>query len=683
MSFSIMFKSFLLLTLLFLLTNLEAYSQEEIRNDSILETVTVTGFDRGEQINRQSAPIAHLSPKEMENFSPINPVMAWNSLPGVNLEQRAVASYRVSIRGSSIRSPFGVRDVKVYWNGIPFTEANGSTALNLLSNTQMREVEIIKGPAGSLFGAGLGGVIQLRNFPLDANNKLNIGVGAGSFGQFHAKVNGQLKKDKWTGFYAFDHQESEGYRDHNALNRQVYQLSGRYQINDNNQLDLHLLFSDLYYEIPGGLTLEQFQENPVQARPGSAAQNASIDQKTLLAGAGYTTFFSSQLSQTTNIGVTYTDFQNPFILDYKEDINKEISIRNQWTYEFDFETIGVQLDAGFEWQYADNLAENFGNVDGEKDTIRFSDNLKIDRKFFFLQSQLSIEQWKFTLGLSSNLLTYNVDRTVSALVAPFQFERQFDNEIIPRLAVQYQWNLQNMTFASISEGFSSPTLDEIRTNEGSINRNLQAERGRTVELGHKLYSQQVQVDATVFYSALQETITTRTDPNGVVLFQNAGETAQLGMEWGVNVVWLQNGNFLNKVSTRSSYNFYEFTFEDYQKEEEDFSGNFLTGVPQHIFNQILTVDLLQHLSANFHYRFVSEVPLTDDNTVKADSYHLLNLKLNYEIEAGNSAFDIYLGVENVADTKYSLGNDLNAFGSRYYQPAPGRNIFAGINWSLK
>ena len=119
---------------------MSAVRAQEIKNDSILKVVTVTGFSQGEQINKQSAPIAYLSPKELNKFSPNDPVMAWNTFPGVNLEQRALSSYRVSIRGSSIRSPFGVRDVKVYWNGLPFTEANGSTALNLLSNTQMQEL---------------------------------------------------------------------------------------------------------------------------------------------------------------------------------------------------------------------------------------------------------------------------------------------------------------------------------------------------------------------------------------------------------------------------------------------------------------------------------------------------------------------------------------------------------------
>ncbi|MBK6265717.1 TonB-dependent receptor [Marivirga sp. S37H4] len=676
-----MVKYLLLFCLVFLLVYKSSSQENQIQNDSILETVTVVGFDRGEQIHRQAALIVHLSARDMQNFSPIDPVMAWNSLPGVSLEQRAVGSYRVNIRGSSIRSPFGVRDVKVYWNGLPFTEANGSTALNLLSNTQMREVEVIKGPAGSLYGAGLGGVIHLNNFPDKTQGKLNIGVGGGSFGQFNAAVNGELESDKWTGFYAFDHQESDGYREHNALNRQVYQLSGRYQINDDHQLDLHALLSDLYYEIPGGLTKEQFEENPRQARPGSASQNASIDQKTLLLGAGYTSFFSQNLSQSTHLGFTYTDFQNPFILDYKEDINQEVALRHQWTYEMEFNNLGIQWDAGFEWQYADNLAENFGNVDGEKDSIHFSDELKIDRKIFFLQTHLGYQKWKLTLGLSSNLLNYQVNRNINAFAEPFEFERNFNNEIIPRVAVQYQWAPQQMTFASVSEGFSSPTLDEIRTNEGSINRSLQAERGRTYEVGHKLYRKRLQLDASVFFSALEETITNRTNENGVVLFQNAGETAQLGTEWGVNIIWLQNGKSLfNNISTRSAYQYYRFTFEDYQKREEDFSGNMMTGVPEHTLNQILHVKILEKISMNFHYRYVSEVPLTDANTIFADDYHLLNFRLNYEIRLGPNTFNLYAGVENLADIRYSLGNDLNAFGGRHYQAAPGRNIFAGLKW---
>ena len=52
--------------------------------------------------------------------------------PGVRMEERSPGSYRLNIRGSSIRSPFGVRDVKIYYNEIPLTDPGGNTYLNEL-----------------------------------------------------------------------------------------------------------------------------------------------------------------------------------------------------------------------------------------------------------------------------------------------------------------------------------------------------------------------------------------------------------------------------------------------------------------------------------------------------------------------------------------------------------------------
>jgi len=668
--------------LLCLLATTALAQESSLEKDSVLQTVTVTGFSKGEKINRQSAPIAYLSPKQLDQFSPHDPVMAWNTLPGVNLEQRAISSYRVSIRGSSIRSPFGVRDVKVYWNGLPFTEANGSTALNILSNTQMQELEVVKGPAGSLFGAGLGGVMQITNFPSPNESPLQVQISGGSFNQFNAGIKGQIESGKLNTFYAIDHQQNDGYREHNALDRQNYQLSSRYQINDNHQLDFHLLYNDLFYEIPGGLTADQFAEDPTQARAGSAPQNSSINQKTIFYGLGYESFFGQNLSQNTHIAGTYTQFQNPFILDYKEDQNREIALRHQWTYDMDLEQVDWQWDAGLEWQFANNSANNYGNVDGQKDSIRFADDLNIDRRLFFLQTQIGYEKWELVLGLSSNLLEYGVNRKVNTIAEPFKFNRKFDNELIPRIALSYQWSPQNMSFLSLSEGFSSPTLDEIRTNEGSINRNLQAERGRTYELGHKYYGDKLQLDATFFYSGLRETITSFTNQDGVVLFRNAGATNQLGTEWGLNINWYESQRgLINQINSRTSYNFYEFTFDNYQQEEEDYSGNLLTGVPQHTFNQMVNFTIANSLNLNIHYRFVSEIPLSDENDVFADSYHLLNANIDYKMP-GSWKISLFGGMENIFNSTYSLGNDLNAFGQRYYQPAPARNFYLGLKWKL-
>jgi iron complex outermembrane receptor protein len=40
--------------------------------------------------------------------------------------------------------------------------------------------------------------------------------------------------------------------------------------------------------------------------------------------------------------------------------------------------------------------------------------------------------------------------------------------------------------------------------------------------------------------------------------------------------------------------------------------------------------------------------------------------------------ELYSGVDNLLDESYSLGNDLNAFGGRFFQPAPGRNWYGGL-----
>jgi len=168
----------------------------------------------------------------------------------------------------------------------------------------------------------------------------------------------------------------------------------------------------------------------------------------------------------------------------------------------------------------------------------------------------------------------------------------------------------------------------------------------------------------------------------VVLFRNAGATNQLGTEWGINAAWYDNQEgFINQINSRTSYNFYQFTFDDYQQQEEDYSGNLLTGVPQHTFNQTLNITVAKRLNLNLHYRFVSETPLTDDNEIFADSYHLVNANLDFKVP-GSLKINLFGGMENIFNTTYSLGNDLNAFGGRFYQPAPGRNFYLGAKWKL-
>ena len=40
------------------------------------------------------------------------------------------------------------------------------------------------------------------------------------------------------------------------------------------------------------------------------------------------------------------------------------------------------------------------------------------------------------------------------------------------------------------------------------------------------------------------------------------------------------------------------------------------------------------------------------------------------------------GADNLLNVTYSLGNDINAAGNRYYNAAAGRNYYLGLRFSL-
>src|SRR5690606_33248783 len=99
--------------------SLTASAQNDTLLYSILDSVVVTGYDSEQSLISVPGAIHVLDEKKLSAFDDENILTSVNALPGVRFEQRSPGSYRVTIRGSTLRSPFGVRNIKVYWNGIP------------------------------------------------------------------------------------------------------------------------------------------------------------------------------------------------------------------------------------------------------------------------------------------------------------------------------------------------------------------------------------------------------------------------------------------------------------------------------------------------------------------------------------------------------------------------------------
>jgi iron complex outermembrane receptor protein len=651
-----------------------------------LSGVTVSAFDTERPLLQQAASVSRVTEQDLMRFNESSPVLAFNQKAGIRIEERAPASYRISIRGSSLRSPFGVRNVKVYWNEVPFTAPDGTTALNLLDLSNIRTAEVIKGPSGSVYGAGNGGAISLFSQAQVDENRISADYLIGDFGlsRYRLGISQQLGDGGIEASYV--RQESDGYRDHSGVKRQVVQMSGYFPISEKQELRTQLLVSDLQYQIPGALNAAQLASNPKQARPGSVGQNSSIDQQALLLSLGHTYRHSDQLSSSTTVYLNTNAFENPFILDYKKELGFGYGTRTKISYNTQLGGKSLRLLAGGEWQKSITQAQNFGNRAGKADTIRFADQLTASQGFLFQQAELQLNsKLLFTLGLSENFSSFQIDRQVDAGGGKTGLQtRTFTPILVPRVALNYQFNPSMSVYGSISSGFSPPTIDEVRTNEGSVNLDLEAEKGINYEVGYRLGKERFTMEVIAYYFKLQETITTYANPNGVVLFQNAGSTNQKGVEASLDYALLRNSKgFVRDLLFGTAYTGQFFTFENYQKRGQDFSGNALTGVPKHNLVSRMDVRTRIGIYLNFTHQFTEEIPLDDANTVYQDAYSLVNLRFGWVKQHGNWDLEIFAGVDNLLDATYSLGNDLNAFAGRFYQPAPTRNGYGGVKVGWK
>jgi iron complex outermembrane receptor protein len=646
---------------------------------------TVSGYGQEDQLYA-AAPVAKIGTREIKRYDESSLLSALNRVPGVRFEERATGSYRIAIRGASLRAPFGVRNTQVYWNGIPYGDPGGDVPLNFLDAVNIDRVEVIKGPSGGFYGPGTAGTLLLgtdyemaEDVFAPKEKYVEASLVTGSFGYLRGDFTLQKRTENAKNHSQFraGYQRTDGYRDHSAMDRLTLQYSTTLKGKKNgDETKLHALYTKLDYELPGGLTAEQFAENPRQARPGSADKNASIHYHNLLLGLTNSTYLGRWKTETA-LYTTGFYFDHPFNFDYKREANLgaggRFSVRRLLRDDLD-------LAFGVESRLQYRTGQNFTNPDGTRPgDLNFSDEVYSQEGLLFGQLRYTPGQWDFNLGFSSSQLDYTIDRTFDADGNTGETEFSASRPLSLRLAAGYTFEFGYL-YASRTDGFSPPTLDEFRTNEGSLNVDLDPEIGTNYEIGFRTKATaKLFAEVNIFHFALDEAITSFTDERGTQLFQNAGETSQNGVEVALTLNALNRFNDPVGLNFYASYTYYNFTYEDFQQRGTDFSGNTVPGAAPHTLNLEANLNLKNGLYLSIFHNYTDAIPLNDANDVFAENFHLLRARLGYRNEKG---LDIFLTGANLLNQRMSFGNDLNPrFGNRYFQPAPGRNWQVGIRKS--
>ncbi len=664
-------------------------AQETIENtvftDSLSEVVVKSFHFNGNWL-KAPVSVSLISSKQLQIKAMPSLLPALNAIAGVRMEERSPLSYRLSIRGSVLRSPFGVRNIKMYWNNIPISDGSGNTYFNLIDATQISEMEVAKGTAASMYGAGTSGVVLLETSTKDTSkNAFNAQLSVGNFNSIQQQLTWKYQSNKSSGSFTQSHQQSSGYRHHAASQKNNFTWINDYTY-QKHQIQSLVWYTHLYYQTPGALTEAQWLQNPKASRfatntlPSAATQKAAIYNNTLFAGVHHQYKFSRNHQSSIAVVVNNSNINNPFITNYETRNEWNVGIHAKSIVQKNLKSVQFEWINGFEYLHNFSNIANYGNKLGEKDTLQLRDKVQAIQSFLYTQLQFKFNRFQLVFGTSLNQQNILYKR-VSDGVQSFTHKKT-PIHLMPRLSVLFPIQSSSIAvYSSVAKGFSPPSLAEVRPSDGNFYNQLRAENGWNVEFGVKgfLFNNQVQFDVNFYHFLLKDAIVRRNSTTGTEFFINAGSIQQKGIELFAKWNMLkQSTAFLKQISISNASSYQPYLFRNYQQAAVVYDGKKVTGVaPINYVNTVL-IELNNGLYTEISHQYTDKIPLNDANDSFANDYHLLQIRIGYLFKNKKKQYHFFVGVDNLLNEKYSLGNDINAIGRRYFNAAPTINFFGGI-----
>ncbi|HEV2354056.1 MAG TPA: TonB-dependent receptor, partial [Puia sp.] len=647
--------------------------------------VVVKAYAQNRKLIDVGAPVGIVNKATLNRFGNGSILPAMNLTPGVRMEERSPGSYRLNIRGSSIRSPFGVRDIKIYYNEIPLTDPGGNTYLNELSFYNFESLEVIKGTAGSLYGAGIGGAVLISSMPAVWEKGVTVDYTGASYSGNQTNVNLRLGDSNHRSILSYDHQTSDGYRQQTRMRRDIGSWETMVKASDKQTLHAFILYSDLYYQTPGGLTKAEYNKDPRMARPpagpfpGAIQARAAIYQKNFTAGFSNTYRLGDHWQNSTAVYGAYTDFTNPGIRVYENRQEPHFGGRTVFQYSTAWGRSALQVNAGAEAQKGFFETRDYANNAGTPVALQTDDKLNTWTYMTFAQADLRLAAgWTVTAGASLNVNAVNI--TPVNITPPATDRVRFPNKVAPRIAVLRKVAPGISVYASASRGFSTPTVQELQKSNGVPGPPLQPEDGVDYELGGRgsFLHDRLFVDIDGFIFHIRNAIVQRIDSSGVAYSVNAGGTNQHGIETFVSYRLIdapQHG--VSSLRIFISHAWHDFHYSSFIQDTTSYSGHRLPSVPPQSLTAGLDLGLGIGFYMNATYSYTERIALNDANSFYAGSYSLVGGRLGFRKQLSAWKGDVYAGIDNAANTKYSLGDDFNAAANRFYNAAPGTTFYAG------
>ncbi len=676
-----------------------AFAQNPIENDSITQLDEVILLDALKVKNATGiVPSDVIAAKIFQNYSPVELTSAMNQIPGVYVLSGALNTNRITVRGIGARTLFGTDKLRLYYNDIPVTDGSGFSTIEAFDLENLSQMEVIKGPKGTAFGANLGGAIILNpKEALGKSTNLSNNFTVGSFGLLKDNLSFNHYDGKLRLGLQYGHLETDGYRNNSQFERDGLLLNTSYQINEKNRIALLVNHIDYTANIASSLGATAFAENPKQAAANWGGVSGFETNNYTLVGLNYTHTFNDRLKNSTSLYYSYLDHfeRRPAPLGFLDEITNGYGFRTRFTGNFSFLNRSAEYNLGAElykdeynWSLFRTLEQP---IDGSLQGDRFADNKEFRTQlnsFGTLLFPLS-DAFSAQLGLAINKTKYDFRDRFNTGTDNTTANRDFDLIALPSLDVEYRFSETARLFANVSRGFSNPTVEQTLTPGGTINPDIAQETGTNYELGTELYlvDRKFHLNMAVYQMDVRNLLVAERVAEDQFIGKNAGKTRHRGIEIAMDYTWTIGPRL--QIAPFLSFTLNDHQFVEFIDEGEDFSGNPLTGVPKQMRTAGIQSRFLNGFYWNIAHRHVSEIPLTDANSLQSEAFVVFTTRMGYSKKLSEKlTIGIDFGINNIFDEKYAESVLINAgsFGGepRYYYPGNPRNFYGSLRlgWRL-
>ena len=633
------------------------------------------------------------------------------SVPGLLARNRNnyAQDQQISIRGIGANSAFGIRGVRVYQDGIPATGPDGQGQVSQFNLDSAQRVEILRGPFSALYGNSSGGVIQIFTADGKQPDQVRTGIAYGSYDTFRAGVNASGALDDLDYNLDYTHFSVDGYRDHSSARNESFNGKLGYSINDDNHLTfIANVVSRPDAQDPLGLTPAQFAADPdqtaavattfntrksLQQQQGGLIYDLTISDSQSVRVLGY--YGHRTVEQFLSIPVaTQTPATSAgAVVDLDRDFG---GMDARWSWQGTLADRPLSWVVGASYDRQNELRQGYNNFVGTtlgvKGTLRRDENnISYNLDEYTQGSWEFAPLWSLTAGVRHSEVTFDSEDHFIAGVNGDDSGKITYDATSPVGGLVFKARPWLHLYASYGQGFQTPLGSELAYRaDGSsgLNLGLRPARSDNGELGAKLkISDNLSAEATVFQSLTSNEIVVNTNSGGRSTYQNAGDTRRRGAEAALAY------RFAEAWQLQFAYTYVDATYRDAYTTCVAApctapttlvgSGNRLPGVPKNNVYANLSwgEELGWHLGANGQY--VSAVAVNDLNTVFAPSYAVVGLNGGYGVDLRTVRVSAFVRLNNLLDRRY-VGSVIVGDGNgRYFEPAPGFNVLAGVNVTMK